>query len=70
VGIVVVIAPSAGGWVVRVWEGAYVLYEQAGYQSSVAAYDAAQVWVAVHRAGVPCLIDVRSVTGDHAGVLL
>jgi len=54
-GVILVIQPTTEGWRVTVGESGVVLADVVGYATWQAALAAGQVWVALHRSGVPCL---------------
>jgi hypothetical protein len=66
-GVLVVVQPTSEGWVVTVTESGVVVYQAVGYLSPHQAQDAGQVWVALHRSGVACLIEIRSVPDSQLG---
>jgi hypothetical protein len=57
-GLIITVTQAGSGWQVTVWEGCFTVYEADGLTTAVAALEAGQAWVATHRPGEPCLVEV------------
>ncbi|MBA3823216.1 MAG: hypothetical protein H0X24_04815 [Ktedonobacterales bacterium] len=66
--VVMVVDPTPAGWWVCISEGDTVVLEQGPFPSAVVAVDVGELWLTLNRAGVPRLIEVRSVPDTGAVV--